>query len=204
MALDNEKAVYWLSKSADQGHENAQEVLAHFHAKGEAVPDKYVNPKYSSAEIVSEIGEMFLGLVASISNRTVSGSAVDAYAKCFEWSEIPENMRELVVVKNAYHKLVKGHEVLLGDDGTVDMFSIAMGYGFDPIAIKEYVSEVLTINSLDSSRSMGYQTDIYQIIDKSDRLGLMIIAYGVIGRYSGVGRVSFMSLDRAIKEGMIE
>jgi hypothetical protein len=90
-------------------------------AKAAAPAPSQTNPTASSKPISDEIGFLLVGLIVdSLQRPTVN--AIDTYATAFHWVKNAPEFNALVNAKTGYHGKISGQTVVLGGDGTNDIF----------------------------------------------------------------------------------
>ena len=157
----------------------------------------------SVSPLSAELSDMYLGLIQDTASHP-DRNAVDAFAKAFKWKPIPPEMYALVSGKSGtgigYGGKVAGSTVLLGSDGSRDIFSIAVRDQFEPEQIVRALREVITARKLGADESMGGITEMYRIADGSTDLGILSVSYGTAPSIRGSGAVSYISAERARTE----
>lgn len=149
----------------------------------------------------SELAHMYLGLVQDSRFRPES-NAVDTYAKAFKWKAMSPEMNALANAKHGYVGKVAGSTVLLGSDGSNDIFSIAVNENFEPAAILNSMQQAVTARKVGDQESMGQTFEIYRITDGATELGFMSLTYSHVPSLRGIGTVGYISAARARKEGI--
>lgn len=162
---------------------------------------KTISPVPASDSISSEVAMLFAGLVVAIEMHP-DRNAVDAYAKGMNWREIPEEMNAMLNAKRGYAGKLANQVVLIGSDGTNDIFSIAVREGFDPQAFKDGLQGVLSLNSGTADTSMGQEMEMYRLLDGEREIGILSITYGTAEAVRGSGTVGYISTARASAEGI--
>jgi hypothetical protein len=155
----------------------------------------------SSKSISSAVADMFVGLVSEI-NLHPDRNVVELFAKGFGWKETSLEINAMLNAKRGFSGKVAGQILLLGSDGTNDIFSIAIGNNFDQKIFHGRLGETLTLKPVASDTSMGQRMDIYRIFDGPKYLGLLTVTYGVVEAVRGTGTVGFISAARAKREGI--
>ncbi len=152
-----------------------------------------------SLSISREIAHIFIGLVADIRVRR-SGNSVDDYAFISHWRVMPEDMKIAINAKTGFVGKVKDQLVMLGSDGTNDIFSLSIRDHFQPEEVLSELAQVYKLEKKASDISDGTQMDVYAMSDHGASVGLLTITYGVVNAISGAGTIAFIAIDRAKRE----
>lgn len=158
-------------------------------------------PVPSNHTVSAEAAATFAAILTAI-QLNPERNAVDEYAKASKWKETPTEMNAMLNAKRGYFGKLSGHTILLGSDGTNDIFSIMVRDGFDDQAFINHLNGALTFKHGGSDTSMGQKIDIYRIFDGDRSIGIGTITYGVAGAIKGMGTVGFISNERTRKEGI--
>jgi Protein of unknown function (DUF4236) len=164
------------------------------------IPKTAEQPKQAESSSISrEVTDIFIGLVADIRTRQ-SGSSVDTYAVGSHWRIMPDDMKVLVKAKTGYVGKINGQLVMLGSDGTNDIFSLSIRDHFDPNEVLSELEQVYQLRKLASDTPDGTRMDVYSVRDHSVSVGMVTLYYGVVSAIAGTGTVAFVTSDRAKKE----
>jgi hypothetical protein len=156
-------------------------------------------PAQSRQSISRELAHIFAGLVADVRLRQL-GNAIDSYASAFHWRVMPDETKTLLNAKTGYVGKVNDQLVMLGSDGTNDIFSLSVRDHFNPNEVLGELRQVYTLDKRASETSDGQRFDIYAIRDHGRPVGLVTLSYGVVDAIAGTGTIAFVSMDRAKKE----
>jgi hypothetical protein len=163
--------------------------------------DQVSSAKPSQTSLSSDLADMYLGLVQD-SNMRPDVNAVDTYAKAFAWKPTSPEMNALLNAERGYVGKLGESTVLLGSDGSNDIFSIAVRDNFEPAEILDSMRQVITARKVAADESMGQVLEMYRITDGATDLGIMSLTYGTAPSIRGTGTVSYLSADRARAEGI--
>jgi hypothetical protein len=144
---------------------------------------------------------MYVGLVNDLRSRP-KVNAVDTYAKAFGWEPLSAEMSAALNAKSGYAGTVAGQVVLLGSDGSNDIFAISVRDNFEAQTILRHMSQVVTLNKAASEESMGQVSEMYRIFDSDEDLGYLALTYGTAPTVRGTGTISYLSASRARAEGL--
>ena len=169
---------------------------------GDTVEVTQETKSHSTRSVEIEIANLYAGIVMAI-HQNPEHNAIDSYGRGMAWKKIPENMHEMLNAKHGYFGKVSNRKVMLLSDGSNDIFSIATGESFDPEEFKESLSGFFRLTSRESDASMGQKMDLYQLNDGDREIGVLSIIYGTADSIQGAATVSFVSNDRARKEGIL-
>lgn len=147
------------------------------------------------------IAETFLGLLVD-SQLSPERNAVDAYAVAFDWEALPDEMSELFNAKRSYAGTLGGSTVVMGTDGSNEIWALAVADAFDPAGLLKIIGRVLVLERVGSNESIGQITEAYQAKDKSSVLGFITFTYGSDASLAGAGTLGFLSAERAAAEGI--
>ena len=162
-------------------------------------PEPPARARIAPSSASKELAYMVIGLITDSRNRPAT-NAVDTYVAAFHWKKAPADMNALLNAKVAYYGKIGAQKVLLGGDGTNDIFGASVMEGFQPdVAFAEFAS-VYTLNKQDSEDSDGQRYDSYILIDHGAELGLLTITYGLADAIRGAGTIGFVGVDRLRKE----
>jgi hypothetical protein len=157
-------------------------------------------PAVQSAPSISRgLAHIFTGLVADVRLRQ-SGNAVDTYATAFHWRVMPDETKTLLNAKTGYVGKVDEQLVMLGSDGTNDIFSLSVRDHFQPDEVLDELRQVYTLDKRASETSDGQRFDIYAMSDHGAPVGLVTLTYGVVSAIAGTGTIAFVTMDRAKRE----
>lgn len=148
--------------------------------------------------ISDDVGFLFISIIAEITARP-EVSAIDGYAVGNHWRRVPSVTAAMLNAKVAYAGKINGQVVMLGGDGTNDIFSVTIRDGFDPEPVKAMLRQVFTLKDEGSEVTVGQRFETYSLIDHSNNLGVVLISYGVAEAIRGTGTVGYMSA-RKVKE----
>jgi hypothetical protein len=148
------------------------------------------------SQALSEI----LGLVQDM-NVHPERNAVDAFALGFQWRPTPPEMNALLNAKKGYFGKIEGKTVLLGSDGTNDIFSIAVRDGFEPREIIASLGQILKLDAAGIDTSMGQTIEMYKVSDENAPIGLLSLTFGAAESLRGTGTLGFISASRAKAQG---
>ena len=165
-----------------------------------ASPQTSVLPTAQSRQnIARELAHIFTGLVADMRLRQ-SGNAVEAYASAFHWRVMPEETKMLLNAKSGYVGKVNGQLVMLGSDGSNDIFSLSVRDHFNPDEVVSELRQVYTLDKRASETSDGQRFDVYAISDHGMPVGLVTRSCGIVDAIAGTGTIAFVTLDRTKKD----
>jgi hypothetical protein len=149
-----------------------------------------------TSTISAEVGFLLNSLIAdSISRPDVN--AVDTYAAAFHWVKNPPEMNALLNSKVGYHGRINGHKVVLGGDGTNDIFAVAISQGFEATEVLATIRQAFTVRFADREDSAGQRNDTYYLLDHGKSVGILMLMYGVADAIQGSGTAAFMSMKKA-------
>jgi hypothetical protein len=144
--------------------------------------------------------DLVIGLISD-SRLHPSVNAVDTYAAAFHWRKTPPETNALLNAKVDYASKVDGQILLLGGDGTNDIFAVSARDGF---RVDEAVAELRRVYQLkkqDSEESDGGRVDSYILVDSNNtEVGVLSLTYGIAEPIRGAGTIDFVAMDRARKE----
>jgi len=141
-------------------------------------------------------------VIGLISDRRLhpNVNAVDTYAGAFHWHKTPPETNALLNAKVGYATKVAGQLLLLGGDGSNDIFAVSARDGF---RVDEAVTELRRVYRLkkqDSEDSDGGRVDSYILVDGRTEVGVLSLTYGIAEPIRGAGTIDFVAMDRARKE----
>jgi hypothetical protein len=113
---------------------------------------------------------------------------------------MPDETKVLMNAKIGYVGTVDGQLVMLGSDGTNDIFSLSVRDHFDPSEVLSELQQIYSLRELASDTSDGTRIDVYSIGDHGAAVGLVTLTYGVVSAIAGTGTISFVSSERAKRE----
>jgi hypothetical protein len=151
------------------------------------------------SSVSAEMAELLTSLVAG-TRAQPSVNAVDAYAAAFHWHRMPPEMNALLNAKVGYAGVIEGHKLLLGSDGSNDIFSVSVREGFSPDEATAALRHVYVLKKQDSEDSDGQRFETYILVDRGTDVGMLTVTYGVAQQIRGVGTLSFASMERVRKE----
>ena len=169
---------------------------------GERVELAQETKSHSARPVEIEMANLYAGIVIAV-HQNPKHNAIDAYAKGMDWKKIPENMHEMLNAKHGYFGKISNRRIMLLSDGSNDIFSIVTDENFDPESFKESLSGFFGLASMETDERMGQKMDLYQLNDGDREVGVLSIIYGLADSIQGTGTVSFISKDRARKEGVL-
>lgn len=152
-----------------------------------------------SRSISVEMAHVVTGLIADIRLRP-SVNAVDTFAAAFHWRKTPSETNALLNAKVGYAGKVAGQMVLLGGDGTNDIFAVSARDGFRADEAVAELRHVYRLKKLDSEESDGQRADSYSLIDGRTEVGLLTLTYGITEAIRGGGTIAFVATERARRE----
>lgn len=164
-------------------------------------PTNVTNNAKPALSVSSEVAELYAGLLTAIDLKPKE-HAIATYAAAFHWKKIPPEMNTLLNGKEGYAGKVGEKTVLLGSDGTNDVFGIAVESGFDPKDFEKHLRQFLTLTPLGSDNSMGQASDAFKLSDGSRAIGVLMVTYGTADAIRGTGTVGYISAAKARREGM--
>ena len=152
-------------------------------------------PDPAGASIAEEIAFLMNGLIVDTTLRP-GVNVVDTYAAAFNWTKNPPEMNALLNAKVGYHAKINGHTVVLGGDGTNDIFAVAIKEGFDPAKALAALKQAFTLKDVGPDDSAGQRSEGYTVLDHGRNVGLLFLTYGTAEAIRGTGTVSFMSAKK--------
>jgi hypothetical protein len=155
--------------------------------------------KTRKATVSTEATDTLIGIIAD-SRLHPDRNAVDIFATGFHWKKTPPEANALGNAKVGYAGKIRGQTALLGGDGTNDIFSIALGDGFQPAEVVAELNQVYSLNKQDTEDSDGQRYDTYIMVDHGNEVGLLTLTYGMADAIRGAGTISFIGMDRVRKE----
>jgi hypothetical protein len=153
----------------------------------------------SSISISIYMTDLVIGLISD-SRLHPNVNAVDTYAGAFHWHKTPPETNALLNAKVGYATKVGGQLLLLGGDGSNDIFAVSARDGF---RVDEAVTELRRVYRLkkqDSEDSDGGRVDSYILVDGRTEVGVLLLTYGIAEPIRGAGTIDFVVMDRARKE----
>jgi hypothetical protein len=113
---------------------------------------------------------------------------------------MPEETKMLLNSKTGYVGKVNDQLVMLGSDGTNDIFSLSVRDHFNPDEVLGELRQIYILDKRASETSDGQRFDIYEIRDHGTLVGLVTLSCGVVDAIAGTGTIAFVTMDRAKKE----
>jgi hypothetical protein len=130
-----------------------------------------------------------------------SVNAVDTYAAASHWHKTPPETNALLNVKVGYASKVAGQILLLGGDGTNDIFEVSARDGFRVDEAVAELSRVYRLKKQHSEESDGGKVDSYILVDSNNiEVGVLSLTYGIAEPIRGAGTIDFMTMGHARKE----
>jgi hypothetical protein len=151
--------------------------------------------------ISRELAGLYLGLLQEIALYP-ERDAVTSLAKIQKWRAAPKEMLEFGNAKIGYVGRMSGHTVLMGSDGSNDIFSLMVNEDFEPRAFVSELGQYIEVSVAAEDSSMGQKLEMYRLRDGKSDLGFLYLNYGIAGEIVGSGGASFISSDRAKAEGI--
>jgi hypothetical protein len=151
--------------------------------------------------ISSAVADVFAGLVTE-ANLHTERNAVEVFAKGLSWIEVPKDLNAMLNAKRAFAGKLANQTVLIGSDGSNDIFAIAVTKSFNPEEFQSRLKGVVVLLPVASNMSMGHKFDVYRLLDGAKDLGFLSINYGVAEAVRGTGTVAYISSARAKREGL--
>lgn len=151
------------------------------------------------ATVSTEATDALIGIIAD-SRLHPDRNAVDTFAAGFHWKKTPPETNALTNAKVGYAGKILGQTALLGGDGTNDIFSIALGNGFQSDEVVAELNQVYSLYKQDAEDSDGQRYDTYILVDHGNQLGLLTLTYGLEDALKGSGTIGFMEMARVKKE----
>ena len=165
-------------------------------ATGAAPATSQSNPTASNKTISDEVGFLLVGLIVDSRQRPTL-NAIDTYAAAFHWTKNPPEFNTLVNAKSGYHGTINGQRVVLGGDGTNDIFSVMINHGFEPAHVVAAMRQAFTLKLADTEEDTGQRSDSYYLLEHDKVIGVVFMTYGVADAIRGTGSVGFMSMKKA-------
>ncbi len=145
--------------------------------------------------------EIYVGVLQDLSLQS-SGNVVEKLARGLGWASVPAEEAALGNAKISYYGDWGGHKVLIGSDGTNEIFSIAMRKDFSPIEFMKRLRQSVEAEAVGAEDSLGQRSEMYRLRDHGRELGLLLVTFGTAQAVKGTGSVGFVSSARAAREGI--
>jgi hypothetical protein len=143
--------------------------------------------------------DLVIGLISD-SRLHPSVNAVDTYAAAFHWRKTPPATNTLLNAKVGYASKIDGQILVLGGDGTNEIFAVSARDGFRVDEVVAELRRVYHLKKQESEESDGGEVDSYILVDGKAEVGLLTLTYGIAEPIRGAGTIDFMAMDRARKE----
>jgi hypothetical protein len=147
-----------------------------------------------------EIGFLMNGLIAD-SRLRPDVNALDTYAAASHWNKNPPEINALLNAKVGYHGVINGQRVIIGGDGSNDIFALSITEGFDPARVQAALAQAFTLRGEGPDDEAGQRSEAYTLTDHGEQVGLVILTWGVADAIRGKGTVAFMSAKK-VKEAL--
>lgn len=159
------------------------------------------NIKLSDEEVdvASVVAAQYAGFLMAIRDRP-DELAVQKFAEAMSWKSIPERQLELFNAKTGYVGKLQGYSVIIGGDGTNDVFSISYGPGFESDKLIESIGTYVDLKHLTSRVELGQKEEIWLLTSNGEELGVLMMYSGLGDGIRGTGTVSYMSRGRTLLE----
>ena len=122
------------------------------------------SPVLPTPTVSDEMAQLLIGLLTDSINRPGT-NALDTYAAAQHWDKNPPEFNALLNAKAGYHGMIGDHKIIIGGDGTNDVFAVNTNEGFDPSRAVAALKQVLSLKAEASDDEMGIHTDLYSISD---------------------------------------
>ncbi len=166
-------------------------------AIAEVKPER--NGGESSTSLRTALAMQYMGLLHAI-HMHPERLAVQQFAEASSWKPVPESQLALLNAKVGYAGRLAGQTVLLGSDGTNDVFGMAVGKDFVAEEIAEAIGSYVQLRPFSSETKLGQKQQIWVLLEDGKPLGMLMIVSGVGEGIQGAGTVGYMAYDRAIAE----
>ena len=138
--------------------------------------------------------DLMIGLISD-SRLHPSVNAVDTYAAAFHWRKTPPETNSLLNAKVGYATKIDGQILLLGCDGTNEIFAVSVRDGFRVDEVVAELRRVYHLKKQESEESDGGEVDSYILVDGKTEVGLLTLTYGITEPIRGAGTIDFMAMD---------
>ncbi|MGO9851615.1 MAG: hypothetical protein ACLPTM_08375 [Steroidobacteraceae bacterium] len=142
-----------------------------------------------------EIGLLMNGLIAD-SRLRPDVNALDTYAAAAHWSKNPPEINSLLNAKVGYHGVINGQKVIVGGDGSNDIFALSITEGFDPAKVEAALSQAFELRDEGPVNEAGEMSEAFTLTDRGEQVGMVIVTWGFPDAIRGKGTVAFMSAKK--------
>lgn len=168
-----------------------------------AVPESKPEPEQAAAEapvaLKTAVAMQYMGLLQAIQMHP-EALAVQQFAEASSWKPVPEDQLALLNAKVGYSGKLAGQTVLLGSDGTNEVFALSVGKDFVADDIAEAIGSYVQLRPLSSEVTLGQKQQLWVLQEHGAPLGVLMIVSGVGDGIRGAGTVGYMAYDRAVAE----
>jgi hypothetical protein len=119
-------------------------------------------------------------------------NAVEAYAKAFEFKDVPKNMQMMLNSTKSYAKQTIHHGILIIGYNTNSPIAITVQEGFNAQQTLSELSGFVSLKHKGEFSELGQKAVVKEMFSNGNSIGFVFISYGEAKQIKGTGSIAFL------------
>jgi len=119
-------------------------------------------------------------------------NAVEAYAKAFEFKDVPENMQMMFNSTKSFAKQTTHHGILIIGFNSNSPIAVASQEGFDTQQTLSELSGFVSLKHKGEFSELGQKTVLKEMFSNGKSIGFVFISHGEAKQIKGTGSIAFL------------